>query len=402
VTGVQTCALPIFNERIQNIEDKIKFLTRETESVTVGVNKPINEHKSEVKEKRLNRSLSTSIDENPEKNPSLPDKYYFPSGLYKFLLAFNQDPVLKSTCHLIDINELEKIKEYCKTTEYNFEKHYLKLLESYEKLEILFAPPYIKALIRGYLTANDFNNQELSTGWSNYNIKWHWGHKTLKEWSIKNKGIPPNPDEGIAEKMDNVGFKIETPVKIKDKYLQSFSDVVIGFKKMFHIRFDNSLFEILKTQNELKKWNDKVDFEIDSLSLPENIELFTDIDKVLQAYDEIVKLIINFQKDEKPKVKLSLTENENSIFFSIHHLNVSQYGKSLSSAKSRLIGADYPSIITKLNGVCNIYLQADFGQNDFAKIAIWDEKWNIQREREINKKLIEFKGVEHILEFKRK
>jgi len=68
-----------------------------------------------------------------------------------------------------------------------------------------------------------------------------------------------------------------------------------------------------------------------------------------------------------------------------------------------LIGQKYEAIIKKLNGLCNIYLQADFGQNIFSKITIWDDKWNIQKER-IEQHCDEaFKGgVEHILEFKRR
>ena len=51
-----------------------------------------------------------------------------------------------------------------------------------------------------------------------------------------------------------------------------------------------------------------------------------------------------------------------------------------------MIGQKYEAVIKKLNGLCNIYLQADFGQKIFSKITIWDDEWNIQKER-IEKKL---------------
>jgi hypothetical protein len=68
-----------------------------------------------------------------------------------------------------------------------------------------------------------------------------------------------------------------------------------------------------------------------------------------------------------------------------------------------LIGQKYEAIIKKLNGLCNVYLQADFGQNVFSKIPIWDNEWNIQKVRaEQNCDTTFHGGVEHILEFKRK
>jgi hypothetical protein len=356
----------------------------------------------QLRDEDLKMNESVKYNNNSELiNPSLPKMYYNPSYLYNYLLTYNQDPILKSTCHLIDSNELEKIKEYCNTDTYNFDKHYTKIIESYDKINNLFAPTYIKALIRGYLTGKKYKGEELS-GWSDDKIVWHWSHKSIKEWSYENPGVPPNPDVGLSEKLENGGFEFVTPLKIKEEYLQSLGELVIHFKKMFHIREDNSLLKILQRQNTYRNWNDKIDFRLDKFSFSENIEFFTDIDKLLQSYNEIIQLIIEFKKDEKPIVFLSLSENENSIYFSINCIN-GVYGKSLSSAKNRLIGQKYEAIIKKLNGLCNIYLQADFGQKVFSKLSIWDDEWNIQKERVNDPCDKAFQGgVEHILEFKRR
>lgn len=334
-------------------------------------------------------------------NHSLPKIYYNPSDLHNYLLAYNQDPILKSTCHLIDTFELEKIKEYCNTDKYVFDIHYAKIIESYDKLNHLFAPTYIKALIRGYLTGKKYNGEELF-GWSDHKIVWNWSHKSIRDWSFENPGIPPNPDVGLSDKLENTGFEFVTPINIKEEYLQSLGDLVIHFKKMFHIREDNSLFKTIQKQNIYSGWNEKIDFLIYKSSFPENIEFFTDLDKLLQSYNEIIQLIIEFQKDEKPIVSLRLSENEDSIFFSINCVN-GVYGKSLSSAKNRLIGQKYEAIIKKLNGLCNIYLQADFGQKVYSKLTIWDNVWNTQKgriEQQCDKSFDG--GVEHVLEFKRK
>lgn len=347
---------------------------------------------------------SIGISNHPEEesnNPSLPHKYYYPSGLYKYLLEYNQDPVLKSTCHLVDSSELDKINNYCETDTYNYDKHYAKILESYNKIDSLFAPTYIKALIRGYLTGKKYNGEEIRA-WSEDNIEFNWSHKRIKDWCFANPGVPPNPDIGLSDKLENGGFQFANPIGIKEDYLQSLGDLVIHFKKMFHIREDNSLLKIIKRQNSYGNWDEKIDFRIDKSSFPENIEFFTDVDKLLQSYNDIIQLIIEFQKEEKPVVSLRLSENENSIYFSINCIN-GVYGKTLSSAKNRLIGQKYEAIIKKLNGLCNIYLQADFGQNIISKITIWDDEWNIQKERIEQNCDKEFQGgVEHILEFKRR
>ena len=149
---------------------------------------------------------------------------------------------------------------------------------------------------------------------------------------------------------------------------------------MFHIREDNSLLEIIRFHNE--KWNEQIDFQIDETYFQKNIEIFTDVDKVLQAYDDIIRLIILFNKNLKPRVRLSLKESQVATSLSIHHLDRT-YAKSLETCKNRLIGQNYSSIIKNLNGICNIYLTADFGSNQFAAFAIWDEKWNIQKERDV-------------------
>ena len=98
---------------------------------------------------------------------------------------------------------------------------------------------------------------------------------------------------------------------------------------------------------------------------------------------------------------MKLYEKDNSIYFSIHDFN-GVYGKSLESAKNRLFGGSYSVLVKKLNGVCNIYLQANFGQNVFSKLTIWDNEYNVQEKRIEQKVDKNFtNGVEHIFEFKR-
>ena len=68
------------------------------------------------------------------KNKSLP-KYIDSSLLYKFLFEYNQNPILRSTCHDIDADELISICEYCNTNGYDFNTHLAKIIESYNEHE---------------------------------------------------------------------------------------------------------------------------------------------------------------------------------------------------------------------------------------------------------------------------
>jgi len=358
----------------------------------------LNSIKKNTKEE--DRNSNTKEEDRNSINKSLPKTYFYPKSLHNFLLNYNLDPILRSTCHLIDGNELINIKEYIKKNYYDFNLHYEKIIEAYNKLEKKYWAPYqIKVMIKGYLEGKNFEGNLIS-GWSSDKITYNWNHNILREWSQNNPGIPPNPDIGLAEQLENVGFKFEKAANIK-KYrpVQSFSDLVLHFKRMFHIREDNSLLEIIKFHNE--KWNNQIDFQIDETYFQKNIEIFTDVDKVLQAYDDIIRLIILFNENPKPRVRLRLKESQVATSLSIHHLDRT-YAKSLEACKNRLIGLNYSYIIKNLNGICNIYLTADFGSNQFATFAIWDEKWNIQKERDVIEALDTFSGVEHILEFKRK
>jgi hypothetical protein len=56
-----------------------------------------------------------------------------------------------------------------------------------------------------------------------------------------------------------------------------------GAKRMFHIREDNSLLEIIKFHNE--KWNNQIDFQIDETYFQKNIEIFIKDDNI---FDDIL------------------------------------------------------------------------------------------------------------------
>lgn len=355
--------------------------------------------KKELHENEIPKTDNVKIVDKTKSKTGLPT-YLKPSGMVKFLTKYNQDPILRSTCHDIDSNEIEIINEYCNTKIYDFSKHLEKIIGAFNEIEDQFCPPYIKSLIRVYLTGKDFEGNMVENGWSSDDIKINWSDDNLVLWAKENKGFPPSPSDGLAEKYENIGFEISSFNSIVlGKPVQTFRDLVIHFKHLFHIRRDNSLRDLIEQKNLNEGWADKIDFIIVDNLFPKNIELFVDVDKLIQTYNSLIQLIIENQSSDttrRPIVKLSFYEHKGRINFSIHHLN-SKYSKSLASTINRPIGKTYSSIIKKLiNGNCNLYLNADFGQNEYAMFRLWYDKSTHKRQME---KISTFEGVEHILEF---
>lgn len=326
------------------------------------------------------------------------NNYYHPSDLYSFLFNFNQNQVLKSTCHEIDANDMEVILDYCETESYDFKTHLNKIVTAFEEHEKkYFCPPTIKALIRGYITGKDYNNNELKFGWSSDKIKTNWSHSEIAKWS-NSHNIPPNSaTEIFKNKKINAATCEGFTSNLFGKRVQTFRELVLHFKSLFHIRFDNSLQSIINKLNIKYEESGIIEFDWVNANFANNIELFTDVDKLIQAYSKIIDLIITQHLNNSiPRVKLSFFQKGSNIYFSIHHLN-NTYNKSIQDTIERGIGQTYSNLISKqINGLCNLYLRADFEQDGIAKINLWNGD-----ERKVNKIGLEnFEGgVEHIFEF---
>jgi len=360
-------------ERVKKIEDFI--LKKKAQNFKLGEEKP-----------------------NRQENKDLP-KYIDPSYLYTFLFEYNQNPVLRSTCHDIDSEELSRICEYCGTKTYDYHQHISKIIAAYERHgKDYYAPPKIKAIIRGFLTGKDYKGKKLNWGWSTNKIKVTWKSTNLSQWAEKNPGVPVNYNEKLAETNEIELFQIDPQVisPITNEPIQNFTQLVLHFKNLFHLKSGNqSLKAILNRVNSNKDWHEKIVFEVNDSFLP-NLEYFTAVDKLVQAYNKIIKLIIEQHSGaEKPKVRLKFQEINGNIHFSIHHLNGS-YNKTIQNTVDRT-GQTYSSLIkNQVNGLCNLFLSADFGNNEYATINLWNGK------KRFSKPLNSFQGVEHLLSFPKK
>jgi hypothetical protein len=151
---------------------------------------------------------------------------------------------------------------------------------------------------------------------------------------------------------------------------------------------------LIENINDKSDWGDRI--EISTINLRNNVEFFTDVDKLLQAYKKIITIILDVSETHnlgKPKVDLSLSEAKDVTYFSIHHKN-STYKKTIKNTIER-IGQKHAELIkNQINGICDLYIQADFENNEFARINLWNGE---ERKKEIINQCI---GVEYQLIFK--
>ena len=230
------------------------------------------------------------------------------------------------------------------------------------------------------------------TRWSSNNIGDNWNDINIRKWAKANPGIVPNPGKNIARKQKNNGYTLPTAfiAQHSGNRVYRFGDLVLFFKSLFHIRRDNSLRDIISHVTKNRQ-----DFEL-SFSKEhffDNIELFTDVDKLVQAIIKIIKICLESNNEEKAVLEISFYNKEESTFLIVHHKN-SIYGKSLKNVLER-IGEDQSNLIqSQINGLCDLFIEADFGQGEYARVNLWDEEAEMKATR-IN----EMNGVKYVLRF---
>ncbi|AXO79657.1 hypothetical protein DZC78_04410 [Olleya aquimaris] len=350
-----------------------------------NINKTTNDIKIDYNSiHQINEDKMSSVKKNEEL------KYLSPQGLRAFLIDYNQDPILKYTCHQIDdIDVVNQLIQEEEMKVYEINKHqerislaFVSLLKKHKINKKIYS------LINTYLNGNGT--------WSSDNISINWKSTQLQEWGDVNKKMVPHPGLNLSNSYKSRGFQFDYfKSNITGKKVKTFSQLVIHFKNLFHIRADNSLKDLIEYRN-LKKWNDKVEFQIDNDSFWTNIELFTDVDKLLQAYDNIITMILDLVNEfnlPKPQIKISFIEEGDYVELSIHHRNT-VFKKTMNNLINR-IGESHTALIKKLvNGLCDLHIKADFDNNQYAHINLWDGEERKQTP------IAKFEGVQHILLFK--
>ena len=130
----------------------------------------------------------------------------------------------------------------------------------------------------------------------------------------------------------------------------------------------------------------------------DNVELFTDIDKLTQAYQRIIEICIENRRDEHEPIQVNLSyfddAKSNSTFLCIHHLNT-VYKKTSKNSIERIGTAHSNLISNQINGLCDLFIEAKFGDGACGKLNIWDSN-NELRFQTFENDII---GVKYILRF---
>lgn len=394
--------LKLVAKELENIKSSEHFILKEIELIKAQVGLlPENPKGNQFSIKSRNAGYNEEIPTEetadiqiliPTSNPKIASKeieYLNPQELSRFLCEYNQNPILKYTCHNIDDEDaMSLIISKSGTDKYEFERHLELIIKEYKKLSSKYFGKVknMQALIYTYLTGFQ------PGGWADDRIKINWSSDELKKWALQNPGKVPNPGDNF----EYTGYEF-VPIELKSVGEEPFlfKELVIHFKHLSHIRKDNSLRSRITRYNALVKLDENC--SITFKTFPENIEFFTDVSKLIQAYGGIVKSSIEFAKNNdysKPEIELSLREDNAHVYLDIHHKN-SVYGTSLMSTTQERMGETQLNLIdNQINGLCDLILKADFDSNEYAELSLWPFK---------NKpsKLDSFRGVQFILKLYR-
>lgn len=328
------------------------------------------ESDSESKASSGKESLEIGTDQT-QKDKTDGIRYVSPSHLHSFLYRFNQDPILKYTCHEIDTDEvIASINEICGTQQYDFQKHATKIRERLSSLlsEFISERKFLDKKFIGMLCAYVGISQK---EWSSLNIKTSWNSSDIISWSKTHMGIVLSPGRNIARKQKNNGFKLERALRsnLTGNRILTFRDLVIYFKSLFHIRRDNPLKKIIEYVDDRPNIKNK-NISIFFSNFSDDIELFTDVDKLVQAYKVILRIFRDANKGGQLDIDVSFYESDGCVYFTIYDKN-HIYGKSLSATIKRIGESQTNLIKNQINGLCDLYIEAEFPNKEFARIGLW-------------------------------
>lgn len=375
----------------KDVEDWVKFL--EDSSIPTKQNsiKATKKEDEDIPEMLKSKGLPISEKIDKEKKIDISEssqdlKYIDPKNLSEFLLEYNQDQILKYTCHTIDsIESFNNILNECQTEKYEFKKHLELIHKRYNRLTYKFKDKVLKNIVG--LISRYIGTYDIEEGWSN-NIKIKWISSELELWCKQHPEKVPNP----LETFQNEKFRFETIALKNGDSISNFSDLVIYFKNLFHIKSTNPLKPLIE-ESIFFNFNDEDEYKfMYAEDFSEKIDLFTYTEALIQAFNKIIDMSKRYYENEPLIVKLCFDYDKNNLkVFKIIILNSKVFGKNFIDFRS---GDDIQNLIKyQINGLCNFYIKAYFDDkrsNGF--VNIWDGK-----PMEYEKIEEEIEGVEFIL-----
>jgi len=189
----------------------------------------------------------------------------------------------------------------------------------------------------------------------------HWSHSEIKEWTIENLGKAPSVNE---ESLRYEGFYFQS--ESFNKYM-SFCDLILFFKNEIHIRNTNSLFDLINNIYNDPDNTFKESIVIEN-NVPDNLDFYTDVEKLKKAITLIIGLIIEKHGlDEKPKVIFEISINDEITLSILHEGNIFKQNKG-----TLRYGKTFANLIKLLNGVCKIDLLAKFSDSQSYHLKLWE------------------------------
>jgi len=284
-----------------------------------------------------------------------------------FLRSLNANDYTKFLTHSVDSADVSKLKNLLDCENYNFEIHLKKIKEVFDVLtkkdshyKEFFPELRSYYLSRGIYTK--IRQYIYGPTWSlEKNIKMHWSHPKIQEWTNENYGKAPSANE---ESMGYEGFYFHSS---SFKKQMSFSDLILYFKNEIHIRSTNSLYGLINDiyNNPDNSLRTSIDIEN---NVSDNLDFYTDVEKLRSAIKLILELIVERHSlNNKPRVIFNISIGDEIILSILH------FGNTFRQSKDTLrYGKSFCNLITLLNGICEIDLFAKFSDSKSYHLKLWE------------------------------
>jgi ankyrin repeat protein len=259
------------------------------------------------------------------RNTTLNTNIHCPKSLTNILTNFTKDTPIKYTTHLWDFGSIK--------SEYGgFDGFMDAVKKQFEEIEVELKElsPNLHQKIKSFLL-----EKEIKKSWTKKaDIKIGWlSLKGLKEWCDEGK----SPFE----------FKLQTPIKVEDKKLRNFKEVIELFKREIEIRNENSMLEslFLKQQEKLGK-----EFSVELKKL-KGRGFYTDVDKFETTLDRVFDAIKSRDNSKNITIEVQEPDSEH-LDIKITHLNSSSH-KSRKELLQEIEKGDFEEIKIALTNLCD-------------------------------------------------
>jgi hypothetical protein len=238
-------------------------------------------------------------------------------------------------------------------------------------------------------------------GWNNEELKdlkigWQFPNEVLKKWSIENFDEQTKLENKKYPMDMIVPIDLKPSIRIKNKEINSFEDVVNIFKT--EIQFRNDEDNLFKEVDFLIKKH-KLTNSDSSIEKLKKLHFYTYTKGVISAIDSIFRSFVKNNESFKD-VSFEVKSQENCIEFQIIHLNSFPSKKMELEKPNKFFSGDSNAIINHLFSLCDYSIISKFNNESNFEVAIlFDDVFGTPDGNNLKKldtpmKLYELKGLE--------